>query len=106
VPHESGHEGRRRPVVDLAGRPDLLEHARVDHCDPVAEREGLVLVMGHKHEGHPQAPLESLQLGAHRLSQLRVERGEGLVEQQHLRPADHRASDRDALALAPGELVG
>ena len=42
------------------------------------------------------------QLGAH----LRVERAEGLVEQQHLRLHGQRARQRHALQLAAGELGG
>ena len=38
-------------------------------------------------------------------AQLLVERGERLVEQQHARPLDQRARERDALALAAGQLV-
>ena len=37
-------------------------------------------------------------------AQLQVERAERLVEQQHLRPVDERARERDALALAAREL--
>ena len=39
------------------------------------------------------------------LAQLAVEGGEGLVEQQHLRPFHQRARERNALALAAGQLV-
>jgi hypothetical protein len=35
------------------------------------------------------------------LAQLLVERGEGLVEQQHLGALDQRPRERDALGLAP-----
>src|SRR5581483_5483865 len=37
---------------------------------------------------------------------LRVERAEGLVEQQHFRPGSERANDADALLHAAGEAVG
>jgi hypothetical protein len=40
----------------------------------------------------------------HDLLGLGVERGGGLVEDQDLRVAQHRARDGDALALAAGEL--
>ena len=41
----------------------------------------------------------------HLLPQLQVERAERLVEQQHRRPVDERARERDALALAAAELA-
>jgi hypothetical protein len=48
-------------------------------------------------------PVEEVQdLGLNR----GVEGGGRLVEQQHLRFKDQRPGDRDALALATGELVG
>ena len=46
-----------------------------------------------------------LELDLHLLAELEVERAERLVEQQHLRPVDDRARERDALALAAGELA-
>ena len=49
--------------------------------------------------------LDRLQLDLHLLAQLQVERAERLVEQQHRGPVDERPRERDALALAAGELV-
>ena len=46
-----------------------------------------------------------LELELHLLAQLQVERAERLVEQEHLRPVDEGAGDRDALLLAAGELA-
>ena len=51
-----------------------------------------------------QLALDRLQLELHLLAQLQVERAERLVEQQHARAVDERAGERDALALAAGEL--
>ena len=44
-------------------------------------------------------------LGARLDAQLGVEVRERLVHQEHLRLADDRATERDALALAAGELL-
>ena len=46
-----------------------------------------------------------LQLAAHHRARVRVERRERLVEQQHARVARQRAGQRDALALAAGQLA-
>ena len=54
----------------------------------------------------PSSCCSALQHELHLLAQLQVERAERLVEQQHLRPVDDRARERDALALAAGELRG
>ena len=45
-------------------------------------------------------------LVAQRHADLGVERGERLVEEQHLRPDRERAGERHALLLAAGELEG
>ena len=51
------------------------------------------------------AALEPLELVARGGAQLRVEVGERLVEQEHVRLAHERARERDALALAAGQLA-
>ena len=53
----------------------------------------------------PTSRLDRLELDLHLLAQLEVERAERLVEQQHARPVDQRARERDALPLAAGELA-
>ena len=69
------------------------------------ERHRLLLVVGHDHEGDAELVLDVQQLELRVLAQLLVERGERLVEQQELGALDQRARERDALALAAGELV-
>ncbi len=54
----------------------------------------------------PISVLEGLQLDLEILAQARVEGAQRLVEQEHPRPQDERAGERDALLLAAGELVG
>ena len=48
--------------------------------------------------------MQALQLHAHLHAQLRIQVGERLVEQEHLRVAHDGAPDGDALALPAGEL--
>ena len=47
--------------------------------------------------------MQARDLHAHRQAQLRVEVRQRLVEQEHLRLAHQRATERDALALAAGQ---
>ena len=67
-----------------------------DDCEIVADQE----------EGHACLALEI----AHEVQRLRlhrdVERRDGLVGDDQLRPGDERPRDGDALALAAGKLVG
>ena len=60
--------------------------------------------MRHVDERDADVLLDALELDLHLLAQLEVERAERLVEQQHLRAVDDRARERDALALAAGQL--
>ncbi len=101
---EAGDERVRRVLVDLGGRADLLDPALVEHGEAVAHRERLLLVVRDVDERDPDLALDALELDLHLLAQLQVERAERLVEQQHLRAVDDRARERDALALAAGEL--
>ena len=55
-------------------------------------------------ERDAEVALERLEHDLHLLAQLQVERAERLVEQEHPRPVDDRARERDALPLAAGEL--
>ena len=62
--------------------------------------------MGDVHEGDADLVVDGVELDEHVLAQLEVERGERLVEEQHLRAVDEGARDGDALLLPAGELVG
>ena len=103
---EAEDEGRGRRVVDLVGRADLLDAALVEDDDPVGELERLVLVVGDEDGGVAGLVVDLAQPAAQLLAHLGVERAEGLVEQQHPRLDRERAGERDALALAAGELAG
>ena len=62
--------------------------------------------MGDEEEGDADVALDRLELHLHLLAQLEVERAERLVEQEHPRPVDEGAGERDPLALATRELAG
>ena len=104
VADEGGDELRRRRVVDLLRRRQLLDPAAVHHRDAVGHRERLLLVVGHVDERDPDRLLDPLQLDLEGLAHLQVERSERLVEQEHLRAHHERAGERDALLLAAREL--
>ena len=82
---KSATNRRRRALVELLGRPELLDLAGVHDGDPVAHRERLFLVVGHVHEGDPDLGLDALELDLELAAQLEVERAERLVEEQHVR---------------------
>ena len=87
-------------LVDLLGRADLLDAAVVEHRDPVAHGQGLVLVMGDEDEGDADLVLDRLQFDLHFLAEFEVERTERLVEEEHLGPVHEGSGESDPLALA------
>ena len=93
-------------LVDLVRRTDLLDLPLVEDGDVVAHRQRFLLVVRDVEEGHPELALQRLEEDLHLLAELQVERAEGLVEEQHLRPVDDRPRERDPLALAARELNG
>ena len=62
--------------------------------------------MRHIHSGNRHALVQLLQLGPCLLAQLQVEIAQRLVHEEHIRPADQRPPQRDALPLPAGELRG
>ena len=94
-----------RPLVELLGRAELLDLARVHDRDPVAHRQRLFLVVGHVDERDPDLGLDALELDLELRAELEVEGAERLVEEQHVRPVHERAGERDPLLLAAGQLV-
>ena len=101
---EVGGERRARQLVQLGGRAELLDPSAVHDRDGVGHRHGLLLVVRDVHEREADLGLDALELHLHLPAQLEVEGAERLVEQQHRRPVDDGAGQRDALLLAAGQL--
>jgi hypothetical protein len=105
-PKEGSHKARAGLEVSLFRRADLLDAALVQHRNPVGEREGFFLIVADEQKSDAHAALEVFELGAHLLAQTRVQCGERLVQQQHVRLDDQRARQGHPLLLAAGEFRG
>ena len=103
---EAGHKVGRRAVVDFFRRGVLHLVAGAQHCDAVGQRHGFDLVVGHINDGGAQALVQFFDFAAHFVAQLRVQVGQGLVEQKHLGLAHDGAANRHALALPARERGG
>ncbi len=101
---KSATNRRRRPLVQLLGRAELLDPAAVHDRDPVAHRQRLLLVVGHVHERDPDLGLDALELDLELAAKLEVERTERLVEEQDVGPVHERPGEGDALLLAARQL--
>ena len=102
---EVGDEPRPRKAVDSRRLVQLLDAAGVHHRDPMRQRERFGLVVRHVDERDADLLLQIDELDLHVLAELRVERRERLVQQQHRRMGDQRPRDRHALLLPARKLV-
>ena len=102
---EAHDEPVGRPVVELQRAADLLDLAVVHDRDVVGDGHRLLLVVGDQDGGDVDLVVQAAQPLAQLRADLRVERAERLVEQQHARLDRERAGERHALALAARELA-
>jgi len=84
VPTNSATKRGLRLGVQLIRNRNLLEFAVFHHCDPIGHGQGLFLVVGDE-QRRDAKPLQRPDLLSRLQADLRVERGQRLVEQQHLR---------------------
>ena len=103
---EARHEQVGGVVKDLLGRADLLDEAVLHNDDAVTQRHRLRLVVGDVDKRGVDALAQLDDLGAHLVTQLGVQIGQGLVHKEHGGVADDGAADRHALPLTAGECLG
>jgi hypothetical protein len=103
VADKIGDELRRRLLVHLHRRRDLLDRSLVHDGDPVGDRQRFLLIVGHVQRGDFQVFLYLGELDLELVAKTLVERAERLVHQQHLRLDGDGAGGRNALLLATGE---
>ncbi len=94
------HVGAGRILVDLARRADLDEAALIHDAHAGRHRHRLDLVVGHVDDGCAEFTLDALELDPEIRPELGVERGQGLVHEEHGRVPHQGPSDRDALHLS------
>ena len=82
---EVGDEGVGGVAVDIERRTRLLHPGRTHHHHEVRHRHRLALVVGDDDGGDAQLFLEHAQFHLHVFPELRIEGGEGLVEQEQPR---------------------
>ena len=92
-----GQDLRRRALFD---DPAMLHHGNV-----VADLRRDAQIVGDEQQRDAEPGLDFVEQFQHLRLHRDVERGDGLVRHQHVGIERERARDRDALALAAGELV-
>ena len=89
----------------LAHRAYLLQLAVPKHGEPIAECESVLDVVGHADHDEMPLELQGAKVGPQPLPQSRIQRGEGLVEQQDLGVPGQRPGDGHPLLLSSRELM-
>ncbi len=102
---EGGDETRRGLRIQVVRMPDFEQAAVIHDPDGVGQREGLFLVVRHQHGGDAELALHRADGAAKLFADLRVQRAERLIEQQHLGLVRQRARHGHALLLAAGKLA-
>ena len=103
---EFGHERRGRCRVEGRRRVHLLNATGAHDADPIGHGERLLLVVRDEQGGDLEPGLQYPDLLAQLDPDLGVERGEGLVEQEHAGFNGQGAGQGDTLLLAAGHLMG
>src|SRR5262249_51910601 len=106
IADEGRDETVNRAAIDLVRVAELADAAFRDHGNPVRQAQRLALVVRDEDGRHAELALNFLELDLHRGAQVPIERGEWLVEQQHLGTNDESARERHALLLTARELAG
>src|SRR5436309_8146917 len=102
---EAGNEDVLGIFVQVLRRADLLKHAATHDRDLVTHRHRLDLIVRDVDRRRLQLLLQLQDLGPSLHTQLRVEIRQRLVHQERRRLADDGTPQRNALALAAGELL-
>ena len=105
VADEVAHVVVRGRADQLVTGADLHDLAVAHDQDAVAQLERLGQVVGDEHHRLADLAVQPDDLVLHVAADQRVQRGERLVEEQHVRVARERAGQTDALLHAAGELV-
>src|SRR6185312_16768646 len=98
------NEGRVGVMVNLVRAADLFDAAFVHHRHTVGNFQGLFLVVGDEDAGDMNFVVQLAQPAAQFQTDLRIQRAEGLVEQQNAGLDRQGTGQCDPLALASGKL--
>src|SRR5205085_12486996 len=102
APDKPGDETVGRTLIEVALAADLADFTFGHHHETIRDGQRLFLVMRHHVGSQAKLTLQFADLDAYFLAQLRVEIGQRLVEQEHVRPDRERTGKRDALLLPAG----
>ena len=88
-------------LVQLLRRPHLFDSTSVEHNDLVGDLKCLLLVVRNEQAGHVNLIMKAADPRPQLVANLRVERSEWLVQEQHLGPRRQSPRQCHSLTLAP-----
>ena len=94
-----------RTVIEIKWCAQLLYNTTVHHDNSVRHGHGFQLIVGNINHCRVKVVTQSFDLGSHLYARLRIEIGQGLIEEKHFRVANNGAPYGDALTLAARELT-
>jgi len=104
--HKAGCEQGSRPFIHFPRCSQMLDNSVLEHHYPVGHGQSFFLVMGDKHKGDAQLPLQAFQFNLHGTPELVVQCRQGFIQQQQPGTLDHRPGNGHPLLLATGQLMG
>ncbi len=100
---EARNEQVAREIIQVLGGIVLLDNAVFHNDDTVAHGHRFGLVVGNVNEGGLETLVQAADLRTHCGTELGVQVGQRLVEQEYGGVTHHRAAQGDTLALAAGK---
>jgi hypothetical protein len=94
----------RRTLVKLARRCQLLQATLMQHCNAVGHHQGLLLIVRDEQGGGAASLLNVANLIAQLAPDVRIQRSQRLIEQQHRGLESECTCKRDPLLLSTREL--
>src|SRR5690606_26686920 len=101
---ERRDESSRGARIQFVGSSRLEQAAEIHDADAIRERKRFLLIVRDQNRRDLELALHLTNRAAQLFADLRIERAERLVEQQHLRLVRERSCNRHALLLSAGEL--
>src|SRR5580704_4332555 len=95
---------RRRMLIKVSARTDLLDPTMVEERDTVGKPQSLFLVVGHIEDGDAGFIVDALDLELDLFPELLVEGRQGFVHQKEGRIIGQCSRQRDTLLLPAREL--
>jgi hypothetical protein len=105
APDKAGYIDMDRCAINLGGRSHLQQSSTIEHRDAIGQRQRLALVVGHIDNGRAGGTVDVAERIQHCGTQMNVEIGQRLVEQDYACIGHNASGKRHTLPLSARKLV-